>query len=305
MTITITPGTVTSLNPDTVALHPFDALNQSLINYAATLVPSTNMSDRSVIRIPYTNPGEVDFVAEGDVIPETETDIDELTIPSRKIASIKTVSNEALRNDQGDTTRELIINQATEDIVARAERSIFGVDLPDDSPLTALQFTEGLTDLGTIGTNLDPFIDGIANIVANGGKEEDIRIVCNPKAWAHIAKMKDSTNGNRALADTVTASTTFTVPNPTQMTSTPEIPVRTLLNIPLFVSPHMIDQANPESGAVLMFDSKNVVAGATNVEIAFSTDHAFRRDAWSARSVYRLGWKVFKPARLNVMTTAA
>lgn len=306
------PGATVSLAQDTYALHPFDALNDTLANLTTTLVESTDLADSTRIRVPYTEPGKVDFVREGATIPESETNIRDLVIPSRKLASIKVVSNEIRRSTKGEIVTGLVSGQALEDVKTRANTAMFGVTgtshTEDTGAPVPLPLTEGATNLGPVGKNLDQFIDGIAKIIELGGKEADMRIVCDPRAWAYLAKIKESDGGNRALTDTVTAEKSFVIPNATgqgtEFDTITEMQVRTLLGIPLFVSRDLTDPAS-NSGTIFLFDSKNIVTGASQIEITYSDEYAFNRDSAALRTTYRLGWKVYNPARLCFMSTPA
>lgn len=305
MTVHITPGMPESLSPDTVAVHPYQALRDALINKVGSLLGSDNLSDRSAIKVPYVAEEEnLDWVEEGAEIPETKTTIQQLTVPSRKIATLKTISNEAARNTNGQITHNLLIEQSTRSIIAKADAAVFGTT--NDKELTGLGALEGTTDAGTLSGNLDPFVDAVATIAAEGGDEANIRIVCHPKAWATIAKLKDTKTGNRPLVDTISATSPFLIPNTagipnadgtTNLAGTTEN-VRTLNGIPLFMSRHV-----PEN-SIIMLDSPNLGVGASPIRIDMSDQYAFNRDSISLRATYRIGWKVFNPKRIVKITTA-
>lgn len=315
----VSPGTVVSLSPDTTVLHPFDVLHDSMLNYVTTLVESKNLSDRAVVRVPFTKPGEAPSItAEGEEIKETATNIDELTIPTVKIATIKTVSNELLSvsNSQAEASA-LVVEQAREDIINQADRTFFGLGygkllgiighLPlgiDPETVPDYDPNNYLSDGGTLEGNLDPFVDAISRVIEKGGREEDIAIIASPKAWAHLAKMKDTANGNRPLVDAMSPNFDFTIPNSDRVGLEFQVPetmkTRHLLGLPLFVTNSLPNV----TGEILVFDRRNIVSAASEVTLTISTDATFKRDSTSFRLTYRVGWKVFDPSRITYIKSA-
>lgn len=303
MTITVTPGAPESISPDTVAFHPFDALRKTMTNYTTTLVASENLSDRAQIKVPVAPELEtIDFVDEGAEIPETKTQLEEVTIPTRKLAVIKTVSREAIGSRNGDALSSMLSAQLFESLYSTADNALFGASTTKGG-LTGLSALKGV-ETAEVTNNLDPFVDAVANVLALRGKEEETVIVAHPGMWAHVAKIKDSKTGARPLVDTMTASQPFTVPNSAGTIAVDGlsrtvagdgeiIHVRTLMGIPMFLSPYL------DKGTMLVFDRSNVAVGASPVEITYSEHAAFKRDALAIRGTYRLGWKVYNPARIT------
>nr|WP_120491781.1 phage major capsid protein [Corynebacterium lactis] len=305
MTVHITPGMPEALSPDTTVVHAYTALRDALVNKVGTLLGSDDLSDRAKLKVPYVDELEtLNWVAEGEEIQETKTNLKQLEVPSRKLATLKTVSNEAATNSQGQVTTDLLVTQSTRSIVAKADAALFG-EQESEGGLVGLSALKGITDAGTLGTNLDPFVDAVAQIVSEGGTEDMIRIICHPKAWAQIAKLKDSSTGNRPLVDALTASTPFLIPN-TQgvadvsgMVNTTGITetVRTLNGVPLFMSPHVAENT------ILVVDAPNIGVGASPVKFTLSEHAAFSRDSVTMRTTFRLGWNVFKPSRIVKIAT--
>lgn len=296
----VTPDSPVSLSPDSTIVHANTVLRDALVNYVGTLVGQDEYDDRMKLRIPYTDPATFDtvsFVDEGAEIPEDTTTLKELEIPSRKLATLKVVSNESTRNAQGQTTVDLLTSQMSASIIAKADAALFG--MAEEKGLTGLSALEGVTEGGELSSNLDPFIDALATIVSNGGDEAQARIVCHPKAWATIAKIKDTANGNRPLVDAITATSPFLVPNadPTVPGEVPTISVRTLNGVPMFISRHVAEKT------VLVLDAPNVAVGASPTRFDTSEHAEFSRDSLAMRSTFRLGWKVFDPARIVKITT--
>lgn len=302
----VTPGNPQSISPDTVAFHPFDALRKTMTNYTTTLVASENLSDRAQIKVPVAPELEtIDFVEEGAEIPETKTRLEEVSISTRKLAVIKTVSREAVGSHNGDVLSSMLSTQIFESLYSTADNALFG-STTTKGELTGLSALEGVVT-AEVGDNLDPFVDAVANVLALRGKEEDTVIVAHPEMWAHVAKIKDSKTGARPLVDAMTATQPFTVPNSAGTfavdglsRTTPGageiIHVRTLMGIPMFLSPYL------DKGTMLVFDRSNIAVGASPVEVTYSEHAAFNRDALAIRGTYRLGWKVYNPARITKLT---
>ncbi|MGP5241969.1 phage major capsid protein [Corynebacterium flavescens] len=301
--VLITPGNIADLSPDSYAVHPFDALTDSVSNLAGTVIANTDLSDRAALSVSYTESGRdaVAVVAEGQEIVESETKLKNVTVPSVKLAVLKTASNEILShsNTAADTGTR-ISEQALQDLRDAADTAIFRTGSGDaDTGLTPLATTAGITDL-EFGENLDWLSDALANIVDGGGRESDTVIVASPAAQAALLKLKDATNGNRPLVDTLSGTSQFAVPNATGM-GPMTVPVRNLAGVPILVSRNLSD---PAGGApdLYVIDRPNLLIAATEATMAISKDAEFSRDATAFRGTLRLGWKLARPERVSRIT---
>lgn len=298
--ITITPGEIADLSPDTYAFHPFDAMSEALVNLAGTVIANTNLSDRSKLSVSYTESGRdlVGIVAEGAEIQETATVFKHVEVPSVKLAVLKVASNEVINhNNTSSDTAGKIVTQAVQDLRDAADKAIFGHGAATSNGLVPFALNADFADLGTLGSNLDWLADGLANIVDGGGLERDSIIVTSPKGQAALLKLKDEANGNRPLIDTLSAASSYSVPNATAMTPS-SIPVRNLAGIPILVSRNL---AAPEgSGEELyIMDRPNLLVAATEVVVAKSDQADFKRDSQSFRGTMRIGWKLARPERVS------
>lgn len=299
----VTPGNIADLSPDSYAVHPFDAMSESIVNLAGTLMDNSNMSDRASLSVSYTESGRdaVAIVPEGKEISETPTVFKNVTVPSVKLAALKVASNEVVRHtNTPEQTASRIQMQAMQDLRDAADAAVFGVT-QDVEGMPAVPMA-GITELGGLTDNLDWLADALANIMDNGGREENAVIVASPRANAALMKLKDSTNGNRPLIDTLSATSDYAIPNTTGMGRS-TVPVRHLAGIPILISNNLRDPAAPDSsGELYILDRPNLLIAATEVEVATSKDSAFARDSTSYRATMRLGWKLARPERVSVVS---
>lgn len=300
----VTPGNIADLSPDSYAVHPFDAMSESIVNLAGTLMDNSNMSDRASLSVSYTESGRdaVAIVPEGQEISETPTVFKNVTVPSVKLAALKVASNEVIRHtNTPEQTATRIQLQAMQDVRDAADAAVFGVTQDVDG-MPSVPLNPDITNLGGLTDNLDWLADALANIMDNGGREENAVIVASPRANAALMKLKDSTNGNRPLIDTLSATSDYAIPNTTGIGRS-TVPVRHLAGIPILISNNLHNPAFPDGSELYVLDRPNLLIAATEVEVATSKDSAFARDSTSYRATMRLGWKLARPERVSVVRT--
>lgn len=308
MTLTlVTQGSLTDLSPDTYAVHPFDAMSTSLVNLAGTITANQDLSDRAKLSVSYTESAanDVAVVAEGEPIIETKTIFKNLEVPSVKLAVLKSASNEVLgHTNTASDTGARIHTQALQDLRDAADAAVFGPHGTTQSGLTPLPLDTNITDLGSLSSNLDWLADALANIVNGGGLEQDALIVASPRAQAALLKLKDSTNGNRPLIDTLSGTSEYNIPNSHGFSSTGSVPVRHLAGVPILVSRALNDHAQgaEDRGELYVLDRPNLLVAATPAVVAVSKDHLFNRDSTSFRGTLRIGWKLARPERVSRVT---
>lgn len=305
--ITISPGEIADLSPNSYAFHPFDAMSEALVNLAGTLLANTNLSDRASLSVSYTESGRdsVSVVPEGDIIPETKTVFKNVEVPSVKLAVLKVASNEVLNHSNTAVSTEAQITvQALQDLRDAADAALFGPNSPSTPGLTSLPADTGLTDLGELGSNLDWLADALSNIVDGGGLEHNAVIVASPRAQAALLKLKDETNGNRPLIDTLSTTSEYTIPNGTGMNAA-SLPVRSLAGVPILVSRNLSDTATTTGGELYVIDRPNLLVAATEAVVAKSDHSEFNRDSQAFRGTMRIGWKLARPERVSRVTIPA
>ena len=299
-----TPGAPVSISPDSLAIHAADVLNESVINKAGTLVAHDELTDRSVVRIPYFDTVDaLDFTAEAEEIEESGTGLSELVVPSRKLATVRSASNEALRSGvRADLSTKLSVH-IIESLTASADAHVFGAHNEDG--LTGFGALDGVTET-ELGNTLDAFTDAFLNVIALGGTEDDISIVAHPEVWRAVTRLKDSSASHRPLLDTVSGSTVVPLPSgaqtaeglaidPPRMGPT-ETTTRTVYGRPVWLSRHI------DTAGIYVMDRRNVVVGAEPLRIDQSEHALFRRDSTDFRGTLRVGWKVFRPDRITRIT---
>lgn len=302
MTIITTPGSVESISPDSTAFHAFDVLGNSLINSVGTLVSDGALSDRAVIRIPhFGDPDELDFVAEGEEITESTTGLKEITVPTKKLATLYSASNESLRSGTGraEGLGSMISTHVLGSLRTSADAKVFGdaqVTTVSGAKLHGLGMLDGVTT-AVLGDNLDAFTDAFLNVMAHGGAEDDIAVVAHPTVWAHVTRLKETGTSNRPLLDAVSGTTVVPLPN-TAMTLGGEqsVTARTIYGRPVFLSQHVT------LTGILVVDRRNIVTAAEPARVDVSEHSKFAKDSTDIRGTERIGWQVHKPERVTRIT---
>ena len=297
MSILATQGSVVGISPDTVAVHAADVLAQSTINKVGTLVASSELNDRAVARIPYWDSVDaLQFVDEAGPIPESGTGLQELQVPTRKLATIRAASNETMRATAGASVPDLLMTHITDSLTASADAAVFGD--ATDGTLTGLGALPGVTAT-ELGDNLDAFTDAFLHVIAEGGTEDEISVVAHPAMWAHVTRIKEKTGSGRPLLDAVTGSTAVALPNPSQLSGPSEAVTRTVYGRPVWLSRHIA------ADGIYVLDRRNVVVAAEPMRIDRSEHSKFRNDATEFRGTLRIGWKVHRPERVTRITLPA
>lgn len=274
--ITTSPGAPNLFSPDRVIFHPVDALGTSLLQLCTTpvVVP---YSDRETVRIPhFSDFTPAGFVAEGAEIPSGELgEEDEVTITSRKLAQIHSLSNELA--DTPDNGIEAVLGTSMVNSLIASANTAFLTNVGTPAGLNTLT---GRTEAGALDANLDPFIDAFAVIESEGGNVADTWIIAHPLDWAVIAKLKASTGSNQSL-----------------IVSDPANPgTRNIDGIPVYTSRFA------ERGTITIGDRGNIPSAYSEVVLEADKSALFSFDSVMFRSKHRIGWNVMNPARIATLT---
>lgn len=132
---------------------------------------------------------------------------------------------------------------------------------------------QGLTDGGTLGSDLDEFADAIALIETAGGTANVV--LAHPSAWAAITKLKAATDSNVSLVGAGV-----------------DAAQRQLLGVTVYV-----DRDVPVD-SLIVADRAAILSAYGNIEIATSQDYLFGDHAVAIRSVFRFGAKVADVGRV-------
>lgn len=254
--------------PDVQGFSPSDIVPDALVLTAAT--PAAVLDgDGPRARIPYV-PDDVAaaLVPEGTDIAETDPEISELVVATKKVAVLSVLSREAY-HAQG--IQELITNSLRRSIQQKAD----AVFLANTTDPTGLVNTTGMVT-GTITSSLDPVIDTLATLEANGGSPT--HVLAAPDAWAALQKIK------------TTSGTSVLVTDPATPTG------RSLFGLPVIVNKFV------PTGTLLVTDRNEILSVAGQVLAANSTERYFETDSVALRVTFRFGFGVIHSDRLAKLT---
>lgn len=281
---------------DSVAIKAADAVPEALAlnTYVATQCAVDDGDARRVL-VPYIDTDPVAAtVKEGAEITAGDPVLDELSFPTVKVGLLHTLSNEAMRAvTEGTATSgsvsasEQLSNSLQRAVTAKLDALMLTTPAPvnsgtDSQPTAAEYPTAGLAVMtgavqgGTIGTDLSPLLDAIAQITENGANPT--AIVVAPTAWAKILKLT-AKDGRPLLGGDVQVATALQ-----------------LFGLPVVINAHM-----PADG-VLVVDSSNVFAAVTDLNVSVDSSAAFKNDSSMIRVTARIGWGVARPKRSAILS---
>ena len=271
MAVQKTPTSPAAWRPDVTAYTPSDIIPDALILQTATVVGSIE-GDAPSVRVPFVQgDATVSIVAEAAEIPDAAQAFDETVVTTHKLSTLGRYSYETLAQPEA---ARLVVDSLSRSIANKAN----AVYLGNASAPTGLLNISGITDGGAITTNLDPLVDAVADIEADGGTAT--HVIAAPDSWAFLSKIKTETASAQSLLGAGTAATE-----------------RTLLGLPVLVSRSM------SSGDLLVLDKSAVIAAQSQIRLARSEDAYFSSDVVAIRVTWRLGWDVMHPARVAKLST--
>lgn len=268
-----TPSTPAAWSPDVVAYTPGDVVPDALLLQTSTVVGSIE-GDQPAVRVPFVvDDGTAAIVAEGTVIADAAQDFDEAVVTTSKVSALGKYSYETLAQPNA---AQMVVESLQRSIIRKADE----IYLTNASAPAGLLTTAGITDAGTIGTDLDTLVDAIAGIEDAGGMASNI--ICSPTTWATVSKLKTATGSAQPLV----------TPDVTQPGT------RQLLGVPVAVTPAMSD------GDLLVVDRSTVISAVGEVRVARSEDAFFSSDVVAIRLTWRIGFAVQRPTRIAKLATA-
>ena len=271
MAIKTTPTSPAAWRPDTTAYTATDAISDALILQTSTLVGSIE-GDAPSVRVPFVqDDATVSIVAEAAEIPDAAQAFDETVVTTHKLSTLGKYSFETLAQPEA---ARLVVDSLSRSIANKAN----AVYLGNASAPTGLLNTSGITDAGTITTDLDELIDAVSGIEADGGMAT--HIVASPTAWSFVAKLKVEPTSAQPLLGAGTSATQ-----------------RQLLGLPVLVS------ASMPAGDLLVLDKNAIVAAQSPLRLARSEDAYFSSDVIAIKLVWRIGWSVMHESRIGKLTT--
>ena len=274
-----TNTSATAWSPDVAVHHSGDVIPDALILQTSTVAGSVE-GDAPSVRVAYVDDSSAQFTAEGATIPESEPDLDEVTVHTGKLSQLIRLSREQFHQDGtaqqlSDSVRRAIVRKANEAYLAQVAPTA-----PDVTPPAGLLNIAGIETGDPVGTDLDALVDLIATLESNGA--EASHIVLDPTGWALLRKIRTGTGSNASLLGAGTNDAE-----------------RRLLDLPVLVSPAMT------AGTGLVIDKSAVVSAVGNILVAASEHAFFESDSIGLRATWRLGWAVVRPDRIGKFTVAA
>lgn len=272
MATIITTSTPTAWGPDVVAYPAADVVPDALILQTSTVVGSIEGDDPAV-RVPWVDPDDtVGFVDEGAPIPENASTYSETVVRTGKVATLGKFSREQLAQPNAAT---LVVNALSRSVINKANVAYLG----NAADPTGLLNLPGITDGGTLGTDLDSLNDAVLGIETEGGQAS--HIIAHPSAWGAVSKLKGATGSAVPLLGAGTDQTE-----------------RRVLGVPVLVT-----NAAPVD-TLLVVDSTAIVSAVGQLQLARSEEAYFGSDVVGVRVTFRLGWAAMKPERIVKVSTA-
>lgn len=230
--------------------------------------------DAPSLRVAFIDDAAASFVDEFAEIPEADPTLNEVTVFTRKIALLTSVSNEQYRQQGADLR---LSDSVLRSVVARADEALItqaAPVAPAVAPATGLVNQPGIST-GT-AAGITGMIDAAATVEDAGGMV-DVWLA-SPKSWATMAKWSGITNGALVLG-----------------AGTQDAP-RVLLGRPVIVN-----RAVP-AGTIVGLDRRSVVAAYGDLTVATSEHAAFSRDGVQLRATWRVGHALVHPERVVSVT---
>jgi len=276
-----TETTVTSAKAwaaDITALAPDELVPDALILDCATYY-GTIEGDAPAIRVAFVDDAAASIVPEGGAIAESVPGLSEILVYTSKIAQLVRLSREQLT--AADASSRLA--SSVERALTRKADQVFltqpAPTAPDTIPPAGLLHIPGTIAGDPISTDLDPLIDLMATLEANGSQPSTI--LCAPTTWAALRKLKTATGSNANLLGAGTTDST-----------------RALLDVPVRIS------AALPAGSGIIIDKTAIAAALGNINIAWSDDVYFTSDSIGLRATWRFGANCVHPDRIGTFTIA-
>jgi HK97 family phage major capsid protein len=213
------------------------------------------------------------WVAEGDEIPASTPDVEELTVTPKKCAGLTVVSTE-LAQDSNPSALTVVGNGLVRDLQVRVDAAYFGTTVTNGPDGIANLAGAQTVDAGSAFTNLDPFAEALS-------KAETVDLSLNRAFVAHpstllaLSQLKIGTDWNLPLLGADPSS-------PTK---------RSILGAPVFWSP-----AVDEETVWLITRMKSFVVIRMPVAVRVDESAYFTSDQVAIRATMRVGFGWPHPA---------
>jgi len=224
------------------------------------------------------------FVAEGAEISPDDVTLSEDVVKPAKVAGLSIVSRE-MANDSSPAAQDIIGASIARDIVRAVDAAYFGTWASGPAPKGLGNITPTpVTGDEAAYANLDLFEEAILNAETNG---TPLTAFVTSKATAKaLLSLKDESGSNRPLLGVDASS-------PTR---------RTILGVPLYVSPHVEDTDNLVWGIP---QSRSLLVQREGAELAVDRSVYFTSDRVAIRGIMRLTFAFSDEAAIQKITTAS
>jgi len=232
--------------------------------------------DAPVVKVPFIDVDDVDFVPEGDEIPTSPIDSREAIIATGALAVITVTSVDQFRQAG---VSNLLSNELRRAMTQKADAALLGQEEPTAPAITppAGLLNQPHTMGGAVEDNLDAVVDGIASVEEDGGKVD--QIIASPASWATVSKLKQAADSNMSLLGPASVAAQ-----------------RVLLSVPVTVN-----SAMPSNG-LLLIEKRSVLSAYSTLELANSEHAHFRRRSIETRLWWRIGATIVRPNRVVELT---
>jgi HK97 family phage major capsid protein len=216
------------------------------------------------------------FVAEGQEIPVTDADVQELIVTPAKVAGLTVVSRE-LANDSNPEATDVVGDGLGRDIAKKVDAAGFGTSTANGP--AGLRALSGATEIDATGPldNLDVFTEAISEAENVGAQLTSF--VASPAVALALAQLKTGTGYNTPLLGSDPT-------NPTQ---------RLVQGVPLIVSPAVGDDVIWGIPKAFSY----VVLRDDEVPIAVDKSAFFTSDRIAVRATLRVSWGWPHPAAIQ------
>ncbi|OHV03901.1 phage major capsid protein [Mycobacterium talmoniae] len=264
--------------PDVSVFEPADVLPQAAILQFST-VSGRIEGDQPALRVAYVVDDDAAFVDEGATIDESNPDLNEAVVYTRKFAQLVRLSREQYSQNM---TPEQLAASVARAMTAKADNAFLAQAAPVSpavAPVAGLVNATGIESKTDVATNLDALIDLEATVRNNGAHLETSAWVMSPDCWAGLRKLKQGTASNVSILG---AGTEQAQP--------------LLLSIPVYVNAQMPTLTG------LLIDRTAVISAVSQLTVAVSDQQYFNSDSIAVRATMRTGHALPRPNRIGKFT---
>jgi HK97 family phage major capsid protein len=274
------------LVPDQYVNSWFDMLRASSVVLSAGPVIIEATSD--TVRIPRVSAGTtVGMVAENAAITPADPTFAEVSLTPKKAAAFTLCSNEALE-DSSPSVREVLARDHIAQLGIYLDSQFLGVaGTGAGNNMRGLKNFTGATSTSAGALNLDDIADALGRLEVSNAAGSRLAIFMAPRDWAHLRKLKDTSN--KFLLS----------PDPTQDS------VKRLFGIPVYISsqiPTNLGGGTNESWIVVADMNQVAIAQRKAITVEYSTQYAFNADQTAVRTLARYDIAPINVAGVEVLT---